>query len=722
MCPIERPRRFSFALLAATAFLLLALVPTSGRSADDSPSGTSLTKVPADAEAYGALLRMGETIDIIAKSRAWHMIWTHPDVQELWKKARMSWDGLDDDWAPLKKFLADPANKELPAILGDAFSQEAFVYLGAGWGDLLGLGQEMIGVGRFGPGLQKLLGGKEDDKNRARIRLMLQSLVDERLRLRIPELVIGFKVSEPAKIAAQLKRLDPLLADALKETPLKGRSERVKVGDDEFLVLKLDGALIPWDEIPLDMFEDKAGEFKPLLDQLKKMKLSVSLGVRHGYLLFALSDSPQQLAKFGGPGPKLIDRPEFKPLAKYPNRPLTSVGYTSAKLRQATATTAEDIKGLADFGKAALEEFDLPKDDVKAIGKDLDALAKQIGKGLDKPGAATGFTFRTPRGWETFSYDFSKPEASPEKPLTLLNHLGGDPLLAAVWRSGTTVKDYQALVKWLTVFGKHAEKIAEAKLPDGKEVVKRYRAEVVPLLADFSGITEKLWLPALADGQEAFVLDAKWTSKQWHAIMPPPDAALPMLEMGGVLGVSDSVKLEKALEGYRGVANQLLIKARGEVPAGTIPDFEIPKPRVERKNGNTFADYAIPADWGIDDQFLPTGGLSDKVAALTLSRAHTERLLKPTPLKIGSPLLAGTKQPLDSMFHFNWAGLVDAATPWVHYGLKQSNAPAESEERARKIIRTLKIFRSYTSITYREADATITRSEAVFRDMEVDVD
>lgn len=721
MCPCNRSRRLSFWVLHSSAALLLAFVPNAASAADTSPSGTSLDKVPADAEAYGAMLRMGETIDIIGKSRAWHMIWTHPDVQEFWKKAQMSWDGLDGDWAPLKKFLADPANKELPALLGDAFSQEAFVYLGAGWGDLLRLGQEVTGMGRFGTTLKKLAGAKED-KNRAHIRLMLQSLVEERLRLRIPEVVIGFKVSDPAKVTAQLKRLDPLLADALKETPLKGRSQRVKVGDDEFLVLKLDGSLIPWDEIPLDMFEDKPGEFKLLLDQLKKMKLNVSVGVRQGYLLIALSDSPEQLAKFGGQGQKLIDRPEFKPLAKYPNRPLTSVGYTSAKLRQATATSAEDIKGLADFGKAALEELDLPKDEVKAIGKDLDALAKAIGTSLDKPGAATGFTFRAPRGWETFSYDFTKPEAGPKQPLTLLNHLGGDPLLAAVWRSETTVKDYQALVKWLTVFGKHAEKIAEAKLPDGKEVVKKYRADVVPLLTELSSITEKLWLPALADGQEAFVLDAKWTSKQWHAIMPPPEAPLPMLEFGGVVGVSDSVKLEKALEGYRGLANKLLIKARGEVPAGTIPDFEIGKPRIERKNGNTFADYAIPAEWGIDDQFLPTGGLSDKVAALTLSRGHTERLLKPTPLKIGSPLLADAKQPLDSMFHFNWAGLVDAAAPWVHYGMKLSNAPAESEERARKIIRALKIFRSYTSITYREADATVTRSEAVFRDVEIDVD
>ena len=59
-------------------------------------------------------------------------------------------------------------------------------------------------------------------------------------RIQMPDMVIGLKVSEPAKVTAQLKRLDTLLADALKETPLKGASSRIKVGGDEFLVLKLD--------------------------------------------------------------------------------------------------------------------------------------------------------------------------------------------------------------------------------------------------------------------------------------------------------------------------------------------------------------------------------------------------------------------------------------------------------------------------------------------------
>ena len=70
-----------------------------------------------------------------------------------------------------------------------------------------------------------------------------------------------------------------MLADALKETPLKGRSERVKVGGDEFLILKLDGSLVPWDMIPIGMIEEKEGEFAPLVKKLKSLTLTVAVGV-----------------------------------------------------------------------------------------------------------------------------------------------------------------------------------------------------------------------------------------------------------------------------------------------------------------------------------------------------------------------------------------------------------------------------------------------------------
>ena len=416
--PLQR-RLVSFRGLCAATLSLLLFVPTFGRAADAKLPSTALDKVPADAEAYGSTLRLGETIASIARSKAWEMIWDDSSVQELWKKAKKQYDDADDDWAPIKKFLKDPDNKDLPALALDALSQEIFVYAGSGWGDLFSLFQELGGGIRYGPALQKLLdGGNDDNADRIRVRIALQTLAEKPDRVRIPDLVVGFKVSEPVKVAAQLKRLDPLLADALKDTPFKGRSERIKVGGDEFLVLKLDGSMIPWDDLlpKLAMYEDKPNEFAPLIDHLKKMKFNVAVGVRQGYLLLAFGDSIQRLEKFGGPGPKLASLPEFKPLQKFADKPITSIGYTSANLLRAVSTKAEDFAGMAELGKTALKAAELPADLQKAVEKDIDGFLQDFVRGIKKAGAQTSFSFRTPRGFESYDYDFTTPESKSQQP------------------------------------------------------------------------------------------------------------------------------------------------------------------------------------------------------------------------------------------------------------------------------------------------------------------
>ncbi|VTR96242.1 unnamed protein product [Gemmata massiliana] len=702
-------------------FVLAAALPVavSGpvRAADPAPT-TALNKVPATAETYHSVLRLGETIELLGRSRAWQQLWNDPVVKDLRKKAmeKFSEPG-NNEAAALRAFLAEPANAELLGLLLDAASHEVFVSTGAGTGDLLSLGQELVGGARYGPALQKLLGQGGGDPNAARIRIILQGLAERPERVRVPELLIGFKVSDAAKVKTQLKRLDPLVAGALADTPLKGRSKRATVDGDEFLVLELDGSLIPWDQVPIAMFEEKEGEFAPLIKHLKALKLTVSIGVRQGYLLVAIGPSTDQLAKFGGPGPKLAGLPEFKPLAELAGKPLTAVGYTSAAVRRATAATAEDVTAYGDVLKAGLEHADLPDDLRKAIEKDGEALLKSIAKDITKPGAATSFSFRTARGWETYAHDYSPAAAGESRPLTLLNHLGGDPLMAAVWRSGTTVDDYRAAVKWAKIIAGHVEKVAIAKAPDAEPIIKSVRQEIYPVLQELSDVTERLWLPALADGQEAVVLDAKWSSKQWHAALPT-DRPMPLPEFGIVVGVSDREKLEKALEGYLAGANKLLGKARELAPPGSIPEFEIPRPKVETKGGRTFAHYPIPAGLGVDEQFLPTGGLSDKVAVLALSRGHADRLLTETPLASG--LAPFARKTADSAFYFNWAGMVDTAAPWVDFGLR-TFAPEgdakQNEDVARKVIGALKIFRKYGSVTDRQNGVTVTHSEAVFQDV-----
>jgi hypothetical protein len=699
--------------------ILLVLTSSPARAAGPKPSETALGKVPADVEYFGSMLRLGETIEIIGKSQAWKQIWNDPMVQEFWKKG-LEQLRQDEQWARVRDFFANPANAELPALAADALSNEIFVYAGAGSSDLVKLLQEVGGTARFGPALQQLLKQQPgEDSTRAVARAAMLALQEKPERLRVPALVIGFKVSDPEKVAAQLQRIDPVLAEALKGTPLAGRSKRVKVADDEFLILDLDGSLIPWEQVPLADYENDMGEFEPLLKRLKAMKLAVAIGVRQGYLLIAVGESTAHIEKFGGPGAKLAGIAEMKPVEKFADKPITAVSYTSAKLLEVTATSAEDVTGYADAAKQLLRQTNLPEETLKPIDKDIDALAKSIIKGLTKPGAQVSLSHRTPRGWETFAYDYTKRESGEPRPRTLLDHLGGEPLLAVVWRSGTTVEDYRAFVQWVAKFAGHAETIVAGLSPDSAEMIKKVRAELGPIVKELSDITERLWIPALADGQEAFVLDAKWASKQWHAALEA-DRQLPMIELGVVLGVSDAAKLRQALEGYRATINKLIAKVAEFDPNGNIPPVEIPKPNVERKGDRTFAFYPIPEEWGLDPQFQPTGGLSAKVAVLALSRKHAERLLTPSPLTPGLAPFRDTRRPLESALYWNWEGMMDAAGPWAGFLLakiEDADQRKQAEDIGARVLKYLKIFRSYGSVTYREGDVTVTHSEAVFRDI-----
>ncbi|HUR52548.1 MAG TPA: hypothetical protein VMZ71_00315, partial [Gemmataceae bacterium] len=342
-------------------------------------------------------------------------------------------------------------------------------------------------------------------------------------------------------------------------------------------------------------------------------------------------------------------------------------------------------------------------------------------RGLKPPRGAMSYTARTDRGWETFDYDYTEPAAGAPKPLALLNHLGGDPLLAAVWRSNTTADDYRGFVKWAKVFGGHAEKVILAKGPDEvKEGWQKFRTDFVPLLGELSDVVEKLWIPAL-DGEEGIVLDAKWASKRWAAQFEETAVPLPLPEFGVVLGVADAGKLKQALEGYRTVVNKVIAKV-SELSMGAVPEVQIPKPQIEAEAGRETAYYPIPADAGLDPRVRPTGGLTPKVAALTLSKEHTIRLLDDRPLRVDAAPLKDLKRPLDSVFYFHWAGMVETGGVWAEYFIRQRAGADAGDAKtelatARSVIQFLQVFRSYTSATYREGKATVTHSEAIFRDV-----
>jgi hypothetical protein len=736
---MSHPRRFLMVTMIGLTAAGLLPIPA-GRAADTAKPASSLQWVPDDAAFFGAMLRGREQIQAVARSRAWAKLKSLPFVQGLRQKIEEQLNDEEGKLAPLVKWYQAPENRELVALLGDMFSTEVFLYGGDSWVGFTKLAQEMIGAVRFGPVLLQLKGeGRGMNQNELRARILLQVLSENLDSIKVPDVVIGFKLTKTERAEAQLKRLEGLLEKAARKNPrFKKLIGHEKVGDSTFLTLTADGSMVPWDRIPFKDLEEKEGQYDPLIKKLKTLKLTVALGIRDDYLLLSLGESLAPVKRLGQ-GQALAARNELKPLAKFADKRLTSINYVSKAFMTQVATNPSDIDGMLEMARRFLP--DSLTDQQKAqIRKDLADLGKDIKTFLPQPGPVLSFSFLTGHGYESYTYDWGKyARRDGSKPLTLLRHAGGNPLLVTVERSKVSGQQYRMMVKWIKVGYRYFEEYGVPHLGEGvqekyQEAAKAFK----PLLKRLDQVTSKMLLPALQDGQMGLVLDAKIKSKQWCKAMPESAQPLPMLEPALIAGVSDADLLRKAFGEYRNVINDILAKIHDLAP-DKVPELKIPRPRSAQVDGGTVYFYPLPEKWGLDSRLLPNGALGEHVAALTIAKEHSQRLLADNPLKFKHGPLADPDRPLAGATHIDCEGLLDAVAPWVDYAVRQiaprvmgldvddpaDRANAEQQlqpilKQVHTVIEVLKVFRSYSSATYLEEGAWVTHAQTVIRDLPED--
>jgi hypothetical protein len=697
------PRRW---LLAA---LLGAVLMPAVHAQEGKTDVASLKDVPADAAYYGATLRAKEQIDIVAKSKAWKKFIGLPGIQLAWQAAGIRVKSQYDE------FIKDPENAwfvdlqlDMDLLL-DMVSSEVYSYGGANSTDVAQFITEVYSAYQYGPFMIELTGNPKDlNQQQMQRASVLAAMVRNIDLIKAPDLVVGFKLSKKDAAEAQLKRLEKVLLKAAEdEEELKGSVKRVKVAGVEFVTLNLEGKMLHPENYlaPFKDYETKKGDYDALLKKLNNLKVTVGLGIRDGYLLLAAGESLAHLEKLGK-GPGLNTRPELKPLANFAGQRITSVGYVSKELNGKVSPNKRDVQIYLSAADAWLPEAKLTPEQEARFKKDLVAFTKEVEKHLPQAGAVLSFGFMSDRGTERYVHDWSKnPDTDGSKPLTLLNHLGGDPLVAAVGRGRSSPNVMKALQ---------------------------------PLLKRLDEATGQFLVPALADGQAGFVLDAKLTSKQWFPLMPESSRPLPMLEPAVIVGVSDPKALVKAFGEYRGIANDLgkemqnLFKEEGgispELQEKLGPDLinflksiNVPEPKVSEIKGGTMYAYPLPQHLGVE-KLLPNAFVGTKLAGATISEEHSVRLLTETPLKTDGGPLADTKKNLAAASYINWSGMVDTLAPWVEYGFDLAPAGGLFDKddilkQVKGAFASLKAFRTTTSATYLEGGATITHSETIIRDL-----
>ncbi len=687
----------TYKTLTLSLLFIIAITARPTSAQDVLREETSLQFIPADAAFYRTCLRNREQFQTVLHSRAVQRLFEAPQMAKWLAALQARWD--DPNRSGLKRWLQEPKNRELASFALDAVSEEVFWYGDASFAELVHL-TARVNEAAGSAQLQALRAGQSvADSERAAAQVTLRILADDPPELRIPAMVVGFKVSDPDRAQRQIARLEESLR-SLSSNRMPGveRVRRESINSTQFLTWSLDGSLLPWDLVPKSEAERVDPKLRERVKEVLRAKqATVSIGVRGDYLLVSLGENNQHLATLGQ-GPLLVDRPELAPLLPHAKQPLTTIAYVSETYRQQAA--AADRRQL--HGSFFFEEFlkhpeavgqdakhALDETTRRELAADLQKLATDLADAARSQGATLRFTFLTERGYEGFAYDWSKRRGSDgAQPLTILNHLGGEPLAFAAVRRTLTVEDYDQTIHWLARGVHYFERIGLKQLSEPRQAAYRdLREQAQPWLAQLDRANREYLIPALQDGQRAIVLDA--SPRQTAELVAEGneneepvalESSLPWLELAFVGGLSDADMFKQACREYFLVAENawsrtqqfmedVRAEARARVKAPPVPSAPTRgpvslRPTVQTTEIGEMYSYQMPSEWSRDAHVAPNLALSNDFFAMSYLPDYSQRLLAEQPLRCDGPL-ADTSRPLAGAAYLNFSGLVDALQPWL---------------------------------------------------------
>ncbi len=697
------PSRFRSAFVAAMCGLISLLSATMRA---DEPA--SLALVPANASFYSATTHLREQYDALVGSRAFAKLREMPVVQMGLGLAQAKWNDPQGDFATVKTLLEQPENKQLVELLVDAVSHEVFIYGDEGFAELMGMLNDIYQAN------QATLRGIDGADEEAAAKF--SRIVAEHLETaKVPATVMGFRLSNTETAVVQLARLEQLLGVVLAERPdLKQRLSRQKIAGGDFLTLELDGSLIPWEAIP----ESIEFDLTEIRAKVSKMTASVAVGVMNQYLIIAVGASNDHLASLGQ-GDVLANRKELAPVKQHAQQRICSVTYVSEEFTQQSKTSQQRLDRLETLAESLAELVEIEDSLREQLIGDVRELVAQLKQWLPGPGATTRVVFTSDRGYEGYEYRWGEKKGiDATKPLTILEHVGGDPILLLAGRREYSPESYEAFSKWIGRAIYYGETLGLDKLgASEREFYQRVRGDLALLLKQLDQINREKVVPAFADGQVAVVVDAKVTSTQWHELMTATDKPLPMIELGLVCGVSDANLVREAAADYFRIAQKMIDTLHNAEPT-TIPEFPLPSPESREFPEGAIYYYRLPRELGLDKQISPNAGLSNDVLVLSLTPKTTVRLLGKQPHQ-GGGVIARHQGTAGAAMQFSLAGLIEAVAPWVDYGAKFAGEEVEEAvlDQVHTGLEIAKCLHDVSTITYQEDGVWVTHFELHLEDL-----
>ena len=769
-----------------------------GVTAADSLTGSGVAMIPEDAAFVSATLRAREQYDRFEKSNVWAALRKLPGVVRAVEAIDEQKLQPGSPLSMMETFMELPENEQALALLKDMVATDTFVYGDPSCVTFVELlkkiqqAQNAAGVLRMASGdvsfraIDVEIDGldveemddeddndedKEEDEDEegatngirgVRVkpvrfqaaeaaermsadelatRLVVKTLSENVDQIVVPDVVWGFKTTKLDAATSQLKRIEVLAKLVTQANPELAESlKRQKVAGGEVITftLKPDANLIR-EAVP--GLEDYEQELEKVFDKVADLEIVIGLGVIGDRVILTIGDSVDHLEKLvvsGSNRRALLATKPFEPLLAHQAKPITGISYLSESMQKALAPSAADIEQLADLSDTIADLADLPDGAADEARQSLGKVAEGYKRRLPVPGPWMSFSYISEQGYEGYVWDWSKNlPFDGSKRLELLEHTGGAPLAAAAFRVKNDPGQFDDFASWADMgwsfFRTYLLPKAES---DQREVFEEVDEHVAPLGATFAGIMRNKILPALADGQIAFVIDGKSTTKRPHAALPSAAEPLPLMEPAIVLGLDDPKLFREGMSDLFELADELVDAVREINPDAVPAEYRVPEPVKTKVEGGALWSFPL-ANSGLDDKVQPSIGVGDDAAVLSFIPVQAGRLLLETRLETGSQL-SKFEEPLVGATALDFAGLVDAVQPWIvyltRYGCAQQRdgsvdpeselGPDDENEQAKDalaqakvVFEAIKSLRAAVSETSFQSDAMVTHWQNVIRDM-----
>jgi len=695
------------AVFAALATLLLS----AGLRAENAIDG-GVSMIPKDAAFVTATLRLEEQVRLVLGSNAFASIRNLPPVSQALSQFEEQKSQPGSPLAMIDTYMQLPENQEAVELLRDMVSTDTFLYgepscitflqliqkvqqaqnianiltmargggtididididaeMGEPDGAALPPGAAIVPVRRQVAQFDDL-GVGPSVSNELTTRLVMQALADNADMIVMPDIVWGFKTTKADAATSQVKRLEVLLKLVTQTQPmLVDAVTRRKVPGGEVVTLTIDGAMIPWGGI-LGSQEGVAEEdLEKVRRALGNLDFAISFGLVGDRVILSIGDSSEHLDKLATPagGAGLSSTKPFEPLREHNGERITAISYMSEALARAVAPSTDDIDQLAKLADTLADSADLPEGAAREARAMLERISAGYKRRLPEPGPALGYSFLTDKGYEGFTWDWSKNGVlDGSKRLDLLEHTGGAPLASLVMRTTPHPDQFDDFVSWGKMGWDFALKYLLPKADeDARERFEETQRQFAPLAERLVTVLREKFIPSLADGQVAFVIDGKSTVARLHRDVPAAAEPLPLVEPAVALRLSDAKLFRAGLSDLFEIADDFVDLTRSLNP-GSVPEgYRIPDPEKSDIEGGALWVFSLERT-GIDGQVSPSIAISDSTAVFSLVPKQAGRMLAATQQRTGAPL-ATFGEPLAGAAALDVAGLVDVVEPWLLY-------------------------------------------------------